>query len=161
MPCNSVTLALPEILQSLAIDTFLVSRGQHRKAVGLERSFLDNHNRVSPANNMQYMDGTCTKEHPNIPVQRPIEPLCIKSDKDANSILIWLKTFGYDRDIMGLCRWHPNIPVHRSTQAYLYKGARKHTCITLSNNNTERTQSTYLNNDYCLKFVFLIFWYHY
>ena len=42
MPSNSVTLALSEILHSLAMDTLLTSWGQHRKAVGHKCPFLDN-----------------------------------------------------------------------------------------------------------------------
>ena len=66
LPSNSGALAPSEVLQSLAMDTLLVSWGQHRNAVGHECPFTDNPSRVSPADDMQYIHGTCTNEHPNV-----------------------------------------------------------------------------------------------
>ena len=66
MPSNSVNLAPREILHSHVMDTLHVSLAQQRKAVGHESPFPDNPSRVSPANDMQNIQGTCPKEHPSI-----------------------------------------------------------------------------------------------
>ena len=104
MPSNSVTLvlALRKILHSLVTDIILLSWRQHRKAVWHECPFPDNPSKVLPADNVQYINGTCTTEHPHI-----------------LALLFQIKT-------------------HRG----------------------HNTQSTYLNNNYCLELVGLMFWYH-